>query len=125
MTEPNEGQWEQIAKDFEDKWNYPHCIGALDGKHVQIRCPAGAGSLYYNYKGTYSIVLMALVDANYEFMLVDVGRSSDGGTFEQSEMGKNSKAINTVFQETQRYHQQWNSFLMSSLQMKHFLLKPT
>jgi hypothetical protein len=64
MPQPNESQWKEIARDFENTWNFPHCIGALDGKHIQIRCSFGAGFLYYNYKGTHSIVLLALVDAN-------------------------------------------------------------
>ncbi|XP_049797751.1 uncharacterized protein LOC126215130 [Schistocerca nitens] len=97
MPEPNKDEWEQIAKDYDEKWNYPHCIGALDSKHVQIRCPAGAGSLYYNYKGIYAIVLLALVAANYKFTLVDVaayGKNSNGGTVDRSEMGKRFESNN-------------------------------
>ena len=56
-------QW-AVAERFERRWNYPHCCGASDGKHIAIKCPH-TRSLFYNYKGFYSIVLLALVDAYY------------------------------------------------------------
>nr|CAI5851781.1 unnamed protein product [Callosobruchus analis] len=43
--------------------------------------------MYYNYKNFYSIVLMAIVNAEYEFLYVDVGKNgrlSDGGILEQT-----------------------------------------
>lgn len=84
-------EWQQVAKDFESQWNAPHVIGAIDGKHVEIKKPPGSGSYYYNYKKTFSIVLMAVVNANYEFIMVDVGtngRVSDGGVLQNTAFGQ-------------------------------------
>lgn len=75
-------KWEECAKLFHERWNFPHCIGAMDGKHIDIVPPADSGSFYYNYKGRHSMVLLAIVDARYRFLLVDFGsngRISDGG----------------------------------------------
>lgn len=77
-------EWEKIADEYFVKWNFPNCLGALDGKHVTIRCPRNSSSMNYNYKNTFSIVLLALADANYKLIYVDVGckgRISDGGVF--------------------------------------------
>lgn len=82
-------QWLKVAKEFNDMWNFPHCLGALDGKHVVLQSPANSGSEFFNYKSTYSIVLFAVVNANYNFLYVDVGaqgRISDGGIFKNSSL---------------------------------------
>jgi hypothetical protein len=81
--------WRIIADKFYRKWNFPHTCGALDGKHVACRCPRKSGSLYFNYKGFYSIVLLALVDADYKFIWADVGgagSASDAQVYNDSEL---------------------------------------
>lgn len=82
-----EDAWLQISKDFERKWQFSHCLGSIDGKHIIIEKPPGSGSLYYNYKGSFSIVLLGIVNANYEFIYVNVGTNgsvSDGGIFKKT-----------------------------------------
>ena len=84
-----EAEWTAISAEFERKWNVPHACGALDGKHVACRRPRNSGSMYFNYKGFFSIVLMGLVDADYKFLWTDVGgygHQSDAQIFNASEL---------------------------------------
>ncbi|XP_050501018.1 uncharacterized protein LOC126880978 [Diabrotica virgifera virgifera] len=86
MTKTNES-WYFIAKQFNDKWNFPNCVGAMDGKHISIQAPINSGTDFFNYKSFFSIVLFAVVDANYNFIYANVGcqgRISDGGVFNDS-----------------------------------------
>jgi hypothetical protein len=86
-----EEEWEEVAKDYMKMWNFPHCIGALDGKHIVIRQPASSGAQFYNYKHTFSIILLALVDAHNRFIFIDLGaegRCSDGGMFRDSHLNE-------------------------------------
>lgn len=84
-------EWLEIAREFEEKWQLPNVIGALDGKHIVIKAPAKSGSAFYNYKDQHSIVLLAMIDAKYNFKYINVGtngRISDGGVFWQSDLAK-------------------------------------
>ena len=54
-----------------------------------IVCPPKSGSLFYNYKGFYSVVLMALADADYKFLWADIGAAgsaSDAQIFNSCEL---------------------------------------
>lgn len=91
MPVPTTLQFKRIAERFYEIWNFPNCIGALDGKHCRIKCPACSGSMYYNYKHYFSIVLQGIADDHYKFVCIDVGgygKQSDGGTFRASDVGR-------------------------------------
>ena len=84
-----EQEWLAVAKQYQALWNFPHAVGAIDGKHVVLHCPRNSASEYFNYKNAFSVVLFALADANYSFMFVDVGyqgRISDSGAFTNTEL---------------------------------------
>ena len=61
-----ENDWLKIATEFEE-------LRQFDEKHKALFHPLSGGSNYYNYKGFQSIVLMALGDASYRYLYVDIG----------------------------------------------------
>ena len=85
----SEEKWERISDLIREKWQFPNCIGAMDGKHIDINFPPSSSSTYWNYKAFYSIVLLAFVDASYKFTYNNVGclgRISDGGVLRASDL---------------------------------------
>jgi hypothetical protein len=91
LPNPSAEALEQISKDFGSKWQIPNCIGALDGKHIKVQCPPNSGLESFCYKKHFSVVLLAMCDADYRFTIIDVGspgRNSDGGVFNNSNFGK-------------------------------------
>ena len=94
-----EEAWQKISDLYQERWNFPNCVGAIDGKHIAIFKPHKGGSDFYNYKGFNSIVLMAVVDADYKFIFIDVGcqgKLPDGAVFRNCEFRKllDSKSLN-------------------------------
>uniref|UniRef100_A0A6P7HBR2 Nuclease HARBI1 n=1 Tax=Diabrotica virgifera virgifera TaxID=50390 RepID=A0A6P7HBR2_DIAVI len=82
-----EQEWRSIQREFYTRWNFPNCFGAIDGKHVIIRCLPKTGCEYFNYKHSFSIILMAVVDANDCFLYIDVstnGRVNNARVFSKS-----------------------------------------
>lgn len=83
-----EDDWITIATDFKKRWDFPHCLGCLDGKHIEITPPAASGSYFFNYKHRHSMVLLAIADAKYRLVLFDFGtngRVSDGGVLQNTD----------------------------------------
>lgn len=102
MPQPTTEDWIQIAEGFRERWDFPNCLGAIDGKHVVIQAPPNSGSWFYNYKGSFSIVLLAVVDAYYRFRVIDVGgygRGNDAGILEHSRFGEGLRDGSLAFPE--------------------------
>ena len=90
MPKSKKEDWQRIELGFRHCWNFPNCLGAVDGKHISVNKPPESGTLFHNYKGFFSIVLLALVDANYKFIAVDVdeyGANTDSNVFRSSKWG--------------------------------------
>ena len=85
-TDPED--WKKLEERFRTRWNVSHEVGALDGKHIAIKKPKRSGSEYFNYKGYFSLVLLALVNADYKFLWVNAGAS---GSSSDAQIFNNSK----------------------------------
>ena len=46
MPSPTEHIFQEIAKDFNIRWNIPNCVGSIGGNHIRIKCPPNSGSQY-------------------------------------------------------------------------------
>lgn len=82
LLTPTEETWKRAEIGFREIWNFP-----IDGKHVQIKCPANSGSNYFCYRQFSPLVLLSIVDPLYKYLVVDVGsygRLSDHGICEKS-----------------------------------------
>ncbi|XP_069588363.1 uncharacterized protein [Ranitomeya imitator] len=79
MPSPTEETWLQVAAGFHSVASFSNCIGAVDGKHVRVQQPPRSGSHFFNYKKYFSVVLMAVADAHYKFVAIDVGAYSSTG----------------------------------------------
>nr|CAH7754469.1 unnamed protein product [Callosobruchus chinensis] len=91
MKQPTTADFLRISEEYNRLWDFPNCIGALDGKHIRIKYPSHSGSMFFNYKHYFSIVLQGLVDDHYRFISIDVGgygKQSDGATFQASKLSK-------------------------------------
>lgn len=87
---PDEDIWKQSSVGFKSL-GFPNCCGAIDGKHLKIQSPANSGSMIFNHLKTFSTVLLAICDANKNFVYVDIGAyggQSDGGVLSNSSFGK-------------------------------------
>lgn len=77
----------EVAKVFEEVWNLPNCVGAIVSKHVILQPPIYSGIAFINYKSQFSMVLLAAVDGNYNFIFAEAGyqgRIPDGGVFKDT-----------------------------------------
>nr|XP_023021258.1 protein ANTAGONIST OF LIKE HETEROCHROMATIN PROTEIN 1-like [Leptinotarsa decemlineata] len=73
LPEPTTEKWLEIAYNFNTYANFPNCIGAVDGKHIRVIKPINNTSNFINYKKYFSVVLLAICDANYCFTYIDIG----------------------------------------------------
>ena len=91
MPKVSEDNWKEIAAGFRERWKFPNCIGAVDGKHCVIQCPPKTNTEFYNYKHQYSVNLMAMVDHQYRFTYINVGSygsNADSSVFRNSRFGR-------------------------------------
>ncbi|XP_022834883.1 protein ANTAGONIST OF LIKE HETEROCHROMATIN PROTEIN 1-like [Spodoptera litura] len=92
MKMPSKEDWLHIASKFQESSNFPLCLGAVDGKHIRLIKPIDSDSMFLNYKHFFSIVLMAVVDSDYNFIFVDVGaygKECDSSVFKETPFWKN------------------------------------
>ena len=82
--------WKVTSQTFEEYCNVPHAVGAIVGKNIRLQRPDESSTLFHNYKGFFSIVLLAACDVDYcftLFVIVSYGSNNDSGVLAKSLIG--------------------------------------
>ncbi|KAG0423853.1 hypothetical protein HPB47_000384 [Ixodes persulcatus] len=82
---------EHHMREFQAVLGFPNAIGALDGCHLPVSPPKDSAVDYRNYKGWYSVILLALVDHRYLFRYISVGspgKCHDANVYGRSPLGR-------------------------------------
>ena len=82
---------DETIEGFLTKSGYPMCLGSLDGTHLSVKPPTGFESDYFNYKKFFSIIMLAVVNAELKFTYVNVGapgRSNDSSVYTRSTLSE-------------------------------------
>lgn len=84
--------WKKIADNCYCIWNFPNCIGCIDGENLLCRSLWDLAPWYMTSDicFNYSIAFMTVYDSRYRIILSNMGqngRSSDGGIFAYSHFG--------------------------------------
>ena len=45
----DETEWLRKASEFEEKWQYPFALAALDGKHVEVQAFQDSGKIFFTF----------------------------------------------------------------------------
>lgn len=61
---PKGEKLQAIVEGLKNRWGFPQCAGAIDGSHIPVISPFEDTKDYFNRKGSYSIILQAVVDHN-------------------------------------------------------------
>ena len=77
-------------KRIQRKWNFPQCLGAIDGTHIPIKAPLVHHADFYNGKCFHSVILQGVCDSQCCFTNVFAGwpgRAHDSRVFGRSQIG--------------------------------------
>ena len=82
--------FKRIINGFQRKWNFPQCLGAIDGTHIPIKAPLVHHADYHNRKCFHSVILQGVCDSQCCFTDVFAGwpgRAHDSRVFGRSQIG--------------------------------------
>ena len=82
--------FKRIINGFQRKWNFPQCLGAIDGTHIPIKAPLVHHADYYNRKCFHSVILQGVCGSQCCFTDVFAGwpgRAHDSRVFGRSQIG--------------------------------------